>query len=78
MFPPAFPGYPLALKIFVLPNGQEGEKIPVAKAIDREQVALIVNDVISMRTAKPYAKSNRPTLIGSGRNSFTGMMTDDW
>jgi hypothetical protein len=31
-----------------------------------EQAAFVVNDVIAMRTANSYAKSNRLSLIGSG------------
>jgi hypothetical protein len=40
----------------------------VAKAIYGEQAAFVVNDVIAMRTANSYAKSNRLSLIGSDRN----------
>jgi hypothetical protein len=50
--------------------------IPVAKAIYGELAAFIVNDVIAMRRAKPYATSNRPDLIGSGGHNSGGLMAD--
>ena len=54
----------------------EGGKVPVAKAVFGEQAAIVVNDVTAMRTAKRYAKSKRPTLIGSGGHRSGGVMVN--
>jgi len=47
-------------------NSTTGGKCFVAKAIYREQAAFVVNDVIAIKSANSYTKSNGRILTGSG------------